>query len=260
VAVANITIITAFFDIKRESWKGFERSVNFYLESFSRLSRIENQIIVYTSEDLVDTIKKVSDKITVISYDFMAESENIRKDIKSVQSNVILKNKTNKSFLNNPEFLYPEYVAVNMYKPVFVLDAISKKIIKNDLIAWIDFGYCRNDSAIPTNSWSYEFNPEKINLFSIKEINKKRSVKSIAYLNDVYIQGCHIVTGSEGWSTLHRLMFKNFYKMLSMSLIHNDQTVLLMSYLENENAFQIHKNDPNDWFRIFKDYNNIKNI
>ena len=52
-----------------------------------------------------------------------------------------------------------------------------------------------------------------------------------------------------------QLVFMNLDLALSMNLSDDDQTFLMMSYLSAPHYFELHYNSPDDWFRIFKDYN-----
>ena len=87
-------------------------------------------------------------------------------------------------------------------------------------------------------------------------VKKIDTLQDIVYTGDVYIQGCHIVAGKEKWKKLQELMFANLKLALGMNLSDDDQTFLLMAYLSAPQYFELHYNSPDDWFRIFKDYNN----
>lgn len=43
----EITIVTAYFNIGREKWKGYERGDNKYINYFDFWAKIKNNIIVY---------------------------------------------------------------------------------------------------------------------------------------------------------------------------------------------------------------------
>mgnify|MGYP003352720033 FL=1 len=80
----NIDIVTAFFDIGRGDWtpdKGLPhylvRTTDTYFERFRNLCKLDNNIIVYTSEDLVDKVKEIrGDKpIKIVPVDFQNNFE-----------------------------------------------------------------------------------------------------------------------------------------------------------------------------------------
>ncbi|CBL05387.1 Bacterial protein of unknown function (HtrL_YibB) [Megamonas hypermegale ART12/1] len=57
--IRDITIVTAYFDINRKNWKGFERSNNDYINYFKFWARIKNNLIVYTSKEFVEDILNI---------------------------------------------------------------------------------------------------------------------------------------------------------------------------------------------------------
>ena len=65
VMKSSTTIITAYFDIGRGDWtanKGFReklaRSVDVYFSYFERLAALENEMIIFTSPDLKQGLKR----------------------------------------------------------------------------------------------------------------------------------------------------------------------------------------------------------
>ena len=58
----NITIVTAFFPLKRENWSGFERPNNKYFEYFEFWAKIQNDMIIYTDKESSKYIKEDDNK------------------------------------------------------------------------------------------------------------------------------------------------------------------------------------------------------
>ena len=272
---SDITIVTAFFDIGRGSWPAVvrgrvlppyqHRTTETYLNYFSLLASIDNPMIIYTQDDLVDDIRKIrdlhghSDKTEIVSFPKDTVFSHFNKDdllnkIDSVMSSQEFISSVNEPWL--PEYWNSKYVMINFMKSDFVCDAIEKNLIKTPLAAWIDFGYCRVAFSLPkSRKWNYNFDPDKIHMFNQFPINSLRPIEDIIKTGDVYIQGCHIVAGTKMWNELKSGIYKNIDKLLEMKYIDDDQTLLLMSYLDNTSAYELHKADPDDWFRIFKRYN-----
>lgn len=71
----EITLVTAFFNIGREKWKGFVRSDDYYISCFEHWARLKNQLIVYTSPEVADRVRTIrakyglSDKTVIITID-----------------------------------------------------------------------------------------------------------------------------------------------------------------------------------------------
>lgn len=50
----EISIVTAFFDIGRKNWKGFERDNSTYANYFKFWARVKNHIVVYTEPKMAE--------------------------------------------------------------------------------------------------------------------------------------------------------------------------------------------------------------
>lgn len=270
----NITIVTAFFDIGRGNLPTVKygkvlpfyqhRSVDTYFEYFSLLAKLKNPMVIFTTPDLVDKVKEIRikngfthDKTVVVAMDSYLPStwDSIKDRVESVMISDDYINK-----IVNPELIeywHSDYVLVNILKSYYVQFAINAGFINTDLAAWIDFGYVRIEDTLPKSlEWKYNFDKEKIHLFNMRDIEPKRPISDIVSTGDVYIQGCHIIAGKDRWKDLYELVYKNLDIMLKTGLSDDDQTFLLLSYLTKPEIFELRYNSPNDWFRVFKDYNN----
>ena len=92
----EISIVTAFFDIGRGDWtpdKGLphylQRTNDTYFERFGHMAKLENEMVVYTSEEFVDTIRKLrGDRPTqIMVVDFENSFEVLRERVTTVQNN-----------------------------------------------------------------------------------------------------------------------------------------------------------------------------
>ena len=270
--MSDITIVTAFFDIGRGNLPKEKhgrvlphyqhRSLDTYFDYFNLLAKIKNRMVIYTTQDMVDKIIKVRSnnglidktKIVVLPTYLPDEFKFTKTLIEEIMNSPEYYGK-----IDNPqliEYWHSDYVLVNIFKSLYVTDAIEKGFVETDLVAWIDFGYVRTPDSLPKSlEWSYPFDKEKIHFFNMRDIEPERTIDSIIYTGDVYIQGCHIVAGTKMWDTLKDLVMKNLNCLINYKLIDDDQTLLLMSYLTDPEKFELRYNSPHDWFRIFKDYN-----
>jgi protein YibB len=258
----DITIVTAFFDIGRGDWspdKGLphylQRTTQTYLERFGHMAKLENDMVVYTSKDMADEVRRLrQDKPTqILTVDFKNSFQNLRDEINKIQKNSSYQSKINPSQIKNPEYWNADYVLVNLLKSSFVNRALD--VIKTDLVAWLDFGYCRDESTRNgVNRWQYPFDKDKIHFFNLKEWKEGTFIEDVISNNDVHITGPCIVAGRTMWPVLEKLVHHNVNELLSNNLIDDDQTLLLMSYLQSPNYFELHKVSEHDWFTIFKDF------
>jgi protein YibB len=261
----NITIVTAFFDIGRGDWtpdKGLphylQRTTETYLKRFGNMAKLENKMIVYTSEDLAKEVKFLrGEKPTeVLIVDFPNSFENLREKVSKIQKDPDYQAKINPMQVRNPEYWNADYVVVNALKSTFVNKAIELGLVKTDLVAWLDFGYCRDESTLNgVTNWSYPFDKEKIHFFNIKDWKEGTLIQDVIANNDVHITGPCIVAGKTVWPKLEYLVHFSIDELAKNNLIDDDQTLLLMSYLSQPDLFELHRVSTDDWFIVFKDYN-----
>lgn len=267
----NISIVTAFYDIGRGSWspdKGhphyLHRPNQVYIERFKRLTRLHNDITVFTSPDLVDTLIKECENsvsnVRIVAFDAINCFSAMRDNIRSVQKSQEFINRINPSQVKNPEYWNEDYVLVTNLKPVFPNIAIENNLVKNDMVAWIDFGYCRSDSNITqSQTWNYNFDPEKIHLFAYKDYDGK-PIENVVADNDVYILGAKVVAHKKMWPEMVSLMEQSHNKLLEKNMVDDDQGLWLLSYILKPEVFELHRipdhqlgHDPFVLFNQFND-------
>jgi protein YibB len=258
----DITIVTAFFDIGRGDWtpdKGLphylQRTNDTYFERFAEMAKLENDMVVYTSAEFEDKVKELrGDKPTqIVVIDFKTSFEELRTKVSEIQKDPKYQEIIHPSQVRNPEYWNADYVVVNLLKATFVNRAISMNMVHTDLVAWLDFGYCREPHN--TVRWTYPFTRRKIHFFNIKEWQKGSYIKDIIANNDVHITGPCIVADKEMWPYLETLVYHNIQELFKNNLIDDDQTLLLMSYLAAPEMFELHPVSPDNWFIALKDYN-----
>ena len=96
---------------------------------------------------------------------------------------------------------------------------------------------------------------EKIHFFNLKDFEEGTFIQDIISNNDVHITGPCIVAGKDMWIKLEMLVNHSMNELLKNNLIDDDQTLLLMSYLQAKDLFELHKVSVDDWFIVFRDYN-----
>jgi len=270
INMGNITIVTAFYDIGRGDWtpeKGLphylQRSTDTYIERFTHLTKLNNEIIVVTTPDIGERLKKIRDDIKIIEYDPFKEFQNLNNKIISVQESVTFKQMIHPSQIKNPEYWSSKYVLVNLLKSHFVNLAIKKNLVTNDTAAWLDFGYCRTEDTLPKSlEWSYDFDPKKVHLFVYKNLKPNRSINEIIALNDVHILGAKIVANKNLWSSMESMMVGAFDMLYANQLVDDDQTLMLICANQKPEMFEQHRIPDHqlglDPFIIFKDFNTME--
>jgi protein YibB len=263
----DISIVTAFFDIGREAWGDqnpihirHKRSVNLYLSYFSRLSEIKNQVIIFIDENLAQKVldmrkaNGLADKTVIFTSKNFFLVDEILKITRRIQA--IMNSKFHDYVWNKsaPEYNDPKYVLVNAFKTFFATYAIDKKIVTSPQVAWIDFGYCRDNDRFNCNI-PWRFNAQnKMNLFYILSLNDE-PVFSIVKEGDVYFQGGHLIGNHSNWIDFKKEIDISFSSLMDCGFIDDDQTLILMAYRRNPSSYIIHPVDSSDWHIIFKYFN-----
>lgn len=259
----DVTIVTAFFDIGRGDWsheKGLpaylQRTNETYLERFGYMAKLENDMVIFTSKEFVEDIKALrQDRPTnILTIDFPNSFHKLRDEIKRVQNDPEYQAKIHPMQIKNPEYWNADYVLVNLLKASFVNQAITRGIIDTDLVAWLDFGYCREfTTANYVEHWYCPLDKDKIHFFTIKDWVEGTYIQDVIANNDVHVTGPCIIAGKEKWPMLEALVHHNVSELLKNNLMDDDQTLLLMSYLQAPNEFELHPL-KDDWFVVFKEY------
>lgn len=258
----DITIVTAFFDIGRGTWtqdRGFPhyllRSNDTYFERFAHLASLENEMFIFTSAEHVDRVAALrgDQPTTIFQFDYKEQFAKLLEEIEWVQIQPNYQGIINNRERINPEYWNPEYVLINVLKSTFACMASIQA--KNDMLAWVDFGYCREAATLNNvKHWRYPFDPERIHFFSIRDWDN-RTLPDVIGNNRVYITGPCIVASKALWKDLEFYVFEALSGLLENSLVDDDQTLLLLTALAKPELCQIHKVDPSDWFVIFKKFN-----
>lgn len=254
----DVTIVTAFLDIGRGSWKNFQRDHTFYLNNFKNLTGVRNDLIVFTESRFFEDIRAMREDVRLVSIDHIRdEYSGLIQSIGDIQKSAAFKNFVYDKTL--PEYNHPEYVFINYMKSFFLTTAIDNGMVKTDTSAWIDFGYVRQPEFCPTGTILKFDTKNKINIFTMTDnLNfSYDQIKEIVRRNIVTIQGCHIVAPNHLWPWLFERMTFNLNRLMMDGFVDDDQTILLMSYLDDPSKFNKVKANGRNWFNIFIENNHV---
>jgi protein YibB len=265
--MSNISIVTAFYDIGRGDWtpdKGLpsylHRTTNDYIERFTHLTKLANELIVVTTPDIGVVLKNIRNDIKIIEYDPFIDYAYELNHISMIQNSAEFQQSIRPSQIKNPEYWSSKYVLINILKSHFVNMAIERGLVTNDTVSWLDFGYCRSEDTLPKSlKWSYDFDPSKIHLFDYKDLLPNKTINQIISTNDVHILGAKIVAHKDMWPIMENKIFEVMNLLFTNNLIDDDQTLLLMCSRMYPNLFELHRipdhQNGSDPFIIFKQFN-----
>ena len=267
----DISIVTFFFDMGRGDWtpdKGFphylHRTVDTYFERFSYMAQLDNEMVIFTHPDFVERVaalrKGKEDKTKIVPMDYLSMFHGEKKKIHDIQRTTEFQRKVSPSQQVNPEYWNANYVHLMFLKSFFVKWALEAKLITNDYVAQIDFGYCRTQDKIPpSKKWTYNFGEDKFQLFGYREFPKDKSIEDVIFNNTVYILGAKQVGHKNLWPEVNNLICESMEELQSKNLIDDDQTLWLMASLKKPEMFNLNiipdHQLGHDSFVLFNNYN-----
>lgn len=256
----EITIVTAYFDIKRDKIKNFERTTEDYFDYFTKWAKLKNMLVVFVEN------KKIKDKIIEFRSGLGLKNKTIViivENIKNIAPNMysLIKNTINNDILlryrlrpGNLESNKPLYNYIMLLKAWCINYAVNNLEIKTQ-IAWIDFGFNHGGAVYDLKSnfnieWSYNFG-EKITLFNLQPLDN-RPIFDIILSMDTYIMGSIIIVpyflAAEFWE-----LAQDCTKILAdVGLSDDDQIIWLMCNRIKSDKFVIKK--VLGWHTALKEY------
>ena len=274
-SVNSITIVTAFFDIGRGDWsteKGHPshllRDNQTYLSYFENLAKLDNEMIIFTSREFELIVKQLrKDKPTkIVTIDIDREFSRELASIKSIIRSDSFQEKVSEKQRHNPEYWSEKYILITNLKTYFVNRAIEDFKILNDLVAWVDFGYCRNqDTLLNIQNWYYPFDNSHIHFFTLKRDkifsifknprfpHRKKQVIHAMLNNKVYVIGGVTIGSQSIWQKFFKIVKTCQKNMLKSGLIDDDQGIYLMCHTMQPELFKFHylgrdKENKKNWF------------
>ncbi|EHK90795.1 WlaTC/HtrL family glycosyltransferase [Aggregatibacter actinomycetemcomitans] len=268
----QITLVTSFFDIGRGSLHSrkdlpdfLARTNDTYFEYFSNLAKLDNPIVIFTSQEHIEKIKEIrGNKPTkIIPFDIYKFNKTIHK-IRNIQNNPDFISKVNPNCVKNIEYWNALYVLVTNLKTFFVYKAIKDGYIDTEFVSWFDFGYVRDISTLNNiKEWKYNFDKNHIHFFTIRKnypLNDMNDIYNAIFNNIVFVIGCMVVSHKSNW----RKFFKNIIScqkgLLRKNIIDDDQGIFLMSILKDKNNCKLHYLGKDNWFHFFKRHDETSKI
>lgn len=248
----NVVVVTALLDIGRGDWSTrHKRSIDRYLDSFSNVCKLENYMIIWTTVDLVDRVRKLrigKEDGTCIK---ICSLEDCRLFSRKTKIDKIMeKNKTREYNHDQaryaPEFTSSEYVILVNNKIEFIRQSINL-IPKTDFFVWIDAGYSfktfdmeNKRVIIPDNLlgkvfmiklWKYWFDPTP-------------SVFQNEWPLDV-VDGGFVSIDSNLVYNFAEMYYTLIDKILDQGIIDDDQFFMTIMYTRQPDVFSL---EDGEWF------------
>ena len=241
------TIVTAYYQIPS---KASHETYLGWVTNF--LKNIENNIIFFTSEDLIDTFKSI--RTQNIVYEILPFTEFTA--IKKYGNNFWQKHK-----IIDPETYHTPELGIIWYeKKEFVLRAIEKNHFNTEMFIWCDAGCMRSNDLFPKiNTFGKNLliiNKDKLNIQIIQPVQNKSFYK----YPDICMAGAIIIGNHNSW-----LEYKNRYD--EMLQCYNNENICCISdqyvtmsvfnkYPELFNLIYPQKQYRDVWFFLLEELSN----
>tara|TARA_B100000085_G_scaffold281448_1_gene308061 strand:- start:249 stop:1025 length:777 start_codon:yes stop_codon:yes gene_type:complete len=240
----NTKFVTAFYDIGRENWRSYRRSVRYYISRFHRMvNSLDNDFVLWTSEDLLEEIEKgiKKDNVEIKVFDFIEKYAKNIEVCKTIQNSEEFKKLCPEGKRNQcPEYYSPEYAALMNAKYDFVQRSIESGLIDTPFTGWIDFGYITEDKDL-WNKTKYECNwdDNKIRLLQrLKFDPEKVDLQRYMLTNHCVFSGGAVVGKKESFGPFLRLYYKVRQRYYDKNVIDDDQGMLLACVIEKPELFE----------------------
>jgi protein YibB len=245
-----ITVVTALIDIGRGTWSTkHKRSIEEYLDLFSNVCKLENNMVIWTTADLVPKVRELrrgkenSTMICVCSpNDFVLN--NRKSDIDRIMEN----NKSRKYYHDQahlaPEFNSSEYVILVNNKIEFMRRAA---MMCDDYIVWVDAGYSfktfdmtgkhvvipdkHKDKVYMCKLWKWPFESEPLAF-------------QCQWPLDV-LDGGFVSIDTKLMAKFADLYYSLINEILDHGIIDDDQFFMTMMYVRYPDLFSL---EDGDWF------------
>jgi glycosyltransferase involved in cell wall biosynthesis len=246
--LSSITLVTCYYKVpSKHSHIEYDKWIhNFF-------SIINCNIVVYTSDDLIDYIKKVSFKnknVTIISKNFN-ELEVLQKYPDIWDNQYLLDPQKN---IRTKEC----YILWNS-KLNFIKEAIHRNVYNSSKFIWADIGCIRvnNMNFLKLFPKYSNISENKIDITLIKQFNYSNFNQKY-FFNEIHLSGSIYGGNKDTMITLCKLYYKYFDDYVKENkFIGCDQQILSTCYILNKDLFNlilVDNNKIDSWFYLLYEY------
>ena len=258
------TIVTGFFDIGRETWTDRfgdriedKRDASLYLRRFGHLARLPNAMVVFTEPRFAEEVVKIrqdlgfGERTWVLTIDDLFGQPALAPALRAIEarmSNPFFQRMLRAPHL--PEFRQPRYVLVVTLKFLMVATAVRLDLIRTAQASWVDFGYCRDAGAIDAAApWRFDTGG-KIHLFHVLEPDDV-PIFGVVRSGEMYFIANHMMAPVALWPTFAREISHALDCLLDCGLVDDEQTLMLMAWRRDPQAYILHPLPRKRWFTTF---------
>lgn len=244
--MAEINLVTAFFDIGRGNWGHAARGTDKYLNYFKHWAQINNKLVIYADQNTGEKALEIRQQFGLLDKTRLIVIDDVRNCDSELYEAIksTMKNKYSWYFhhrLQVPESWNYNFNYVVTLKPYFVSDAIKRGLVSGN-IAWIDFGFDHGGENYPNSNdfnltWDNDFD-YAIYVATYRKLDN-RPIVNVVNTGSSYFRGGIIIAPSALWGNLWDLWRESAMQMSACGLADDDQTVMLMAYRKHPELFHL---------------------
>jgi protein YibB len=261
------TIVTAFFDLRRADWieregrpSNFRRGVDEYFDWFERLARLKNRFVVFTDRNSAQRVLDARARAglelqtAIVTIEGLFDAPPVAKAVTDAAKRMTPQFRRWLLHPEYPEFREPRYAVLTALKPTFANTAIEFGLVGSAQLAWIDFGYCRDDERFdPTITWRFDAG-DRMNLFHVTDLDNA-PISRVVRFGTPYMQAGHIVGPTSAWPAFATEISRAFEALLACDLVDDEQTLMLMAWRREPEKYCLHAVSRGDWRVVFRRFN-----
>ena len=249
-----IRIVTAFFDIGRAHFEGYERDNETYFAYFRFWARIRNDMLIYCAPQHAERISSIraeyglADRTEVVTVpDLFAIEPDLYRRMQRVAKDPGFQSFR---FYRAPENDAP-YSYVTMLKAWCLADA-AERTSEDRMLAWVDFGINHSGVTYAKSEefdflWEYEF-PEKITAFCHADPAGVSLIDTLQFMMP-YFDGSVVVMPKalcrHYWESVRGAMDA----LVKLGCVDDDQMLSLIVYKNQPELFDIRL--EKGWYSAF---------
>lgn len=254
----SMTITTAFFDIGRGDWNGYQRSVEDYLGYSKNMLSLNCNMVIYTQEKFRHHFEEhrkhidpdlTKTKIVTMSLEEIPYYDYLQKITDLMNDDFFIYNiKLRHPDSLRPEANYPLYNIIQFAKSKFVEKTIENNPFDTNYYCWMDTGIYH--SSFPEEFKFQKFPKKNFEILSDNKIHqfyrifpKKKDIHKVSYyseLDDVRIVGAWFGGHKDALRIYSQIINKVVDDSIKEGVISDDQNIYTISYLENSELFTLH--------------------
>jgi hypothetical protein len=248
----SVIFVTAFKNLNRHSWKGFERSIDNYINYFENLSMIPIRLICYCEDNVRDILHKKLNFFNTYPYKSEETFYRFYDKEKSIMESLQFKNLI--KHRDDPETNKPGYNLVNHNKIWFIKR--TKNMFPNYThYAWIDFGCIRSKDKIPQQLDFKLLSINKITYACDKCINIQdllTPVEACKNINNQNLMGSEFFCPKDMVDWYYDEYYKMVMRYYANNLVDDDQEIVKQILRYHSDKFNLVA--TGEWFNLLNTF------